>query len=119
MDGRFTTWRRQWVWRAAEAEAHGRVDAAWRALLHFHRLSEGGVRDHVYAHLVLLGFALRHRRVRDVGVQLVALVTAAPTTLLRPPVAELPVPGSLTALLAAVPPCPRGEEGGSGRRATG
>ena len=118
MDGRFTTWRRQWIWRAAEAEAEGRLDVAWRALRQFHRLSEGGVREHVYSHLVLLGFALRHRRARDVGQQLVELAAAVPTTLLRPPTPELPVPGSLTALLAAVPPCSRGEEGGSERKAS-
>ncbi len=67
--------------RAARmADASGRPDDAFRHLERAHVLGQASTRQHVRAHVRMLGWALRHRAPREAWGQLVRIVGAATKT---------------------------------------
>ncbi len=66
--------------RAAEAEARGEPQAAFRHLERAHVLGQASTREHVRAHVHMLGWGFRRRSGREVLGQLFRIVGASALT---------------------------------------
>ena len=96
---------------AAASEAAGHIGASFRHLERAHVLGQASTAQHVRVHLLMLLWAVRHRRIREMLGQLLRIVGAATKTALGwvptgntagsniSPFKPLPIPADLQATL--------------------